>query len=176
MSADEFLNKSTQSTNYLIAMANEVILKESPVSVNTIGARILEACAIEKPNKAILERINYISESTRIKPVEDGGTAFYFKRGEAPESLSFYRRPAGDYVRKAEDIYSGEAAFAILDAIREQFGIPEAESLVAGARKLGITRMTPAAKDLMERGMAILKNENAVTLDSNGMLQCKTVL
>ena len=48
--------------------------------------------------------------------------------------------------------------------------------MVAGARKLGIARMTPAAKDLMERGMDILKNENAVTLDSNGMLQCKTVL
>lgn len=176
MSVDEFLNKSTQSTNFLVAMANEVILKESPVSMNTIGLRIMEACGIDKPNQKIRERIDYVIRATRIKPVPDGNIIFFWKSGDDPLAYDFYRKPIADYVRDPEDIHSGEAACAILEAIREQFGIPEAESMVAGARKLGIARMTPAAKDLMERGMDILKNENAVTLDSNGMLQCKTVL
>ena len=176
MTEEEFLNKSTQATAYLVAMANKVILEESPVSANTIGIRIMEACGIAKANQKIRERLDYIIRATRVKPAPEGGTLFFWKSGDDPMAYDFYRTSPEDEVRDPEDIHPSEAACAILEAIREQFGIPHDAALVAGAHKLGLKRMTPAVKTLMGRAMEILENENAVTLDSNGMLQVKNMI
>ena len=176
MTEEEFLNKSTQATAYLVAMANKVILEESPVSANTIGIRIMEACGIAKANQKIRERIDYVVRATRVKPAPEGGTLFFWKSGDDPMAYDFYRVSPEGEVRSPEDIHPSEAACAMLEAIKEQYGIPRDAALVAGAHKLGLTRMTPSAKTLMETGMEILENENAVTLDNNGMLQVKSVL
>ena len=176
MTEEEFCNKSTQATKYLVAMANKVIMEESPVSYNTIGKRLMEACGITGSNQKIKERIDYVIRATRVKPAPEGGTLFFWKSGDNPMAYDFFRlSPEGD-VRDPADIHPSEAACATLEAIREQFGIPRDAALVAGAHKLGLTRMTPAAKTLMETAMEILENENAVTLDNNGMLQVKSML
>ncbi|MBR2524283.1 MAG: DUF3320 domain-containing protein [Clostridiales bacterium] len=173
MSTDEFLNKSTQATKYLTALASEVILKESPVSFNTISARIMDACGITKSNPKIRERIDYVIRATRIKPAPDGKNVFFWKPGDDPMSYDFYRLPDEGGVRDPDDIHSGEAACAIREALIEQYGMPEEEALIAGARKLGLMRMTPAVKELMTNGMTILHDDNVVTLNGNGMLTAK---
>ena len=177
MTEDEFFNKSTQATSFLIAMANEVIIKESPVSFNTIGIRIREACGITKGGAKVNERIDYIIRATRVKPAPEGGTLFFWRKGDDPMAYDFYRYPADpEDVRQPQDIHPAEAACAMLEAIVAEYGMPLESAYVAGARKLGLTRMTPAVKELMEHGMDILQNENAVTKDSSGMLQKNNVV
>ena len=172
MTEEEFFNKSTQATNLLIAMANEVIIKESPVSYNTIANRIKEACGITKGGAKVNDRIDYVVRATRVKPAPDGGTLFFWRSGDNPLAFDFYRFPTTpEDVRQPQDIHPAEAACAMLEAIVDEYGMPVESAYVAGARKLGLTRMTPAVKDLMERGFDILQNENAVTKDSSGMLQ-----
>ncbi|SCW26335.1 Protein of unknown function [Ruminococcaceae bacterium YRB3002] len=169
MTVEEFCNPL--KTPILVAMANQVIIDESPVSINTISQRILEACGITKSTPKIKERVDYLVRATRIKPAPDGTTLFFWKPGSDPMAYDMYRCSEDLDVRAPEDIHSSEAACAMLEAITEQYGIPPAEACAAGARKLGLTRMTPAVKELMESGLTILQDENAVTLNSRGMLE-----
>jgi len=169
MTADEFCNPS--NTAMLVAMANQVIIDESPVCYDLIASRIKDACGITKNTPKIKERIDYLIRATRIKPAPDGKTLFYWRPGTDPMAYDFYRFGEGELLRDAGDVHSCEAACAMLEAIREEFGMPEESAYVAGAHKLGYMRMTPAVKALMERGMTILQDENAVTLNNNGMLE-----
>ena len=169
MTADEFCDP--RNTSMLTAMANQVIIDESPVSYDLIASRIKEACGITKITPKIKERINYLIRSTRIKPAPDGNVIFFWKPGSDPMAYDFYRTGTGDLLRDPSDVHPCEAACAMLEAIREEFGMPEESAYVAGAHKLGYTRMVPSVKELMERGMMILQNENAVTLNINGMLE-----
>ena len=169
MTVEEFC--SPRNTAHLTAMANQVIIDESPVSYALIGKRILEACGITKNSAKVKERIDYLIRATRVKPAPEGAVLFFWKSGSDPMAYDFYRIPSGGDVRDAEDIHPAEAACAMLEAIKEQYGMPEEAALAAGSRKLGLVRMTPAVRELMSRGMTILKDENAVTLDEHGMLQ-----
>ena len=169
MTVEEFTNP--RNTAMLTAMANQVIIDESPVSFNTISRRILAAVGITKTSPKIKERVEYLVKATRIKPAPDGSTLFFWKPGDDPMSIDMYRVTEDPDIRGAEDVHSSEAACAILEAIREQYGIPPEGAVVAGAKKLGFARMTPAVKTLMDNGLAILQDENAVTLNSRGMLE-----
>jgi len=169
MTADEFCDP--RNTPMLVAMVNQVIIDESPVSYDLIASRLKEACGIAKNTPKIKERVDYLIRSTRIKPAPDGNVLFYWKPGADPMAYDFYRTGAEDLLREPSDVHPCEAACAMIEAIREEFGMPLESAYVAGAHKLGFTRMTPSVKDLMERGMFILQNENAITLNNNGMLE-----
>ena len=174
MTADDFV--SPANTSMLVAMANQVIIEESPVSYDLISERLKAACGITKSTPKIKDRIDYLIRATRIKPAPDGSIVFFWKPGDDPMAYDFYRTPAGEEVRDPSDVHSCEAACAMLEAITEQFGMPEESAYAAGARKLGFQRMTPSVKALMERGMTILQDENAVTLNNNGMLVTESML
>jgi len=174
MSVEEFCDP--HQTAQLTAMANQVIIDESPVSYSLIGKRIMESCGITKNSAKVKERVDYIIRATRVKPAPDGSTVFFWKSGSDPMAYDFYRYPSDDYVREPDEVHSSEAACAMLEAIAEQYGMPEESAFAAGARKLGFARMTPSVRELMEKGMDILKDENAVTLDEHGMLQQNNVL
>ena len=169
MTVEEFCDPL--NTPQLTAMANQVIIDESPVSYSVIASRLLEACGITKNTAKIKERVDYLIRATRRKPAPEGSVVFFWKPGSDPMAYDFYRFASPEDVRSPEDIHPSEAACAMLEAIEEQYGMPEESAFVAGAHKLGLTRMTPAVRELMDRGMTILKDENAVTLDDHGMLQ-----
>ena len=163
-------------TKMLAAMIKQIVDYESPISYDLVFARIKDSCGITKDSPKIRERIKYLMDYNKIKPVPSGNKVFFWKIGDNPMAYDFYRVSPEGEVRSPEDIHPSEAACAMLEAIKEQFGIPRDAALVAGAHKLGLTRMTPAAKTLMETAMEILENENAVTLDNNGMLQVKSMI
>ncbi|MBP5261206.1 MAG: DUF3320 domain-containing protein [Clostridiales bacterium] len=174
MSAEDFCDP--RNTAELTAMANQVIIEESPVSYATISRRLLEACGITKNTAKIKDRVDYLIRATRRKPAPDGSVLFFWKPGSDPMAYDMYRYPAGEDVRDPEDIHSSEAACAMLEAIAEQYGMPEDSAFAAGARKLGLARMTPSVRELMDKGMTILKDENAVTKDDHGMLQANNMV
>ena len=127
---------------------------EAPIREGLLLRRAAQAFGLSRAGSRIAEHLHQTLVFMDVKSTRQDEDIFYWLADQTPETYRGFRQSGEDACRRdARDIPVQEAANAVREVLRSQLALPREDLVREAARLLGYTRLGPALRTLLERGI-----------------------
>lgn len=174
MSAEAFIVPERRHYRKLAEKIEAVVEAEGPISESLLTRRVIQSYSIARAGGRIQSFLAMVFKELKFPVTTQGEDRFYWAASQNPETYRAFRTNGeGENRRSAKEIPVQEAANAVCSALEEQFSLPQEDLIRAAAKQMGISRIGPAVKALVQSGMEYAQEQGRIHPSDNGnwMLQ-----
>lgn len=160
-----------QTLDKIRTIISAIIEKEAPVSRNLLMHKVLNAWGISRGGSRV-EGIFSSAVATVDKNITgDEDRAFFWRKDQVPEDYGVYRvEDAEGNRRSMDDVPSQEILNAVIEVLKEQVSLSEADLIRETAKKFGFTRLGNLIESSIKYAInAGLRKEAVIRLDNGNI-------
>jgi len=147
----------------LLADITQIIHTESPITIELLTRRLLEAWPQARITKRVSQRVNdLVDRVIQASPMDAEGNVLY-RHGDPLHQLTRYRPLLDGDTRELSDVPILELAAAGLAVLQRDISLPRAELARQIGLEMGLGRSSKQAAELGERAIDVLLSRGKAT-------------
>ena len=141
-----------------------IVSVESPVTVNYLFHKVMEACEVSRMTQRVETRLKEVLERCPFIVTDNGRQAVVWADADAAQSLNCFRSPSE---RDSSDIPVEEYACAMRFVLAQQLSLGTDDLKRQTSLQMGFARMGGNLDEMLSLALVLLQNTNLVEVADN---------